>query len=403
MRPDELFSLARLRVSIIWPALASAVWALRPAQPVANLLLLCGGAVATDTRWRVYYDPEAIASFTVGQAATALVHEAWHCLRLHGPRANALHVEPRWLAALAAALDAEINGDMERCTPAPDWPYEIFTPKDFDLPPGLPFADYYPAAQRVVGPEEPCCCCCLGGSSMGGGPRAWEQPGAAGGVDALEAEGIRRDVAQAIQRGGYGRGCYPAELFRWAEGVLAPARVPWQRLLAQTIRGSLSFASGAVDYTRQVPNRRQAVTPVLLPTLRRPRVTVDVVIDTSGSMGTAELHEALAETEGVLKATGAGVRLYAVDAAVHGGVQHVRRAADVKLLGGGGTDMGAGIAFAERQRPRADVLIMATDGATPWPAQRPRIARVIVCLVGRHHAAAKAAVPPWAQVVEVSP
>lgn len=396
MSPEELFALARLRASIQWPQLAHGIWSLCAPIAVPGLLAECNGAIATDMRWRVYYDPEALASFTVAQAATAIVHEAWHCLRRHGPRVKAAAIEPRWYSARAIALDCEVNGDMERHTPAPDWPYAVPLPSKLrrPMPDGLPWEQYFSAAQDHAGPDT--VIRIIGGSSMDGVPRSWER-GDLPGVGDVESASIRDTVARAIRAH---PGSLPGGWLRWADDVLLPAKVPWQHVLAMQLRGGLATASGAVDFSRAIPSRRQAVTPVVLPVMRRPVVRVDVVADTSGSMGDIELNALRAEVEGIAKATGAGVRGYACDAAVHGGVQHVRSGRGLKLHGGGGTDMGVGIAFAEAQRPKADVLVVITDGFSPWPARRPRFVRTIVVLVGRHDS--RDSVPRWALCVEAS-
>jgi predicted metal-dependent peptidase len=393
---QDLFSLARLRATIDWPQLAGMIWSLREPIPVVGLLDRCGGAIATDMKWRVYYDPAAVEAWTPGQAATALAHEAWHCLRHHGRRVQSAGIEPRWRKALGVALDVEINGDMNRCTPRPEWPYAVAVPDDFDMPAGLPWEDYYPAAQAAIGPSH--VSFGAGGSSADGVLRPWERSGLPGAGPA-EQSAVANAVARAIASA---PGNAPLGWRRWAGEQLAPPKVPWQRLLAVRIRSGLSAASGAVDYSRQIPSRRQAVTTVILPTLRGPRCAVDIVVDTSGSMSEEDLRAVLAEVEGIIKSAGAVVRVYACDAKVHGGVQRVQRANAVQLLGGGGTDMGAGIAFAEKQRPRASVLVILSDGETPWPKQPPRFARVIVALV-RNAQRALRRLPTWAHVVEVLP
>ena len=44
----------------------------------------------------------------------------------------------------------------------------------------------------------------------------------------------------------------------------------------------------------------------------------------------------------------------------------------IRLEGGGGTDMGAGLDAAAALRPRPDLIIVLTDGFTPWrPAPPP--------------------------------
>jgi predicted metal-dependent peptidase len=68
----------------------------------------------------------------------------------------------------------------------------------------------------------------------------------------------------------------------------------------------------------------------------------------------------------------------------------------VNLGGGGGTDMGVGIEAAVLLRPRPGVIIVLTDGYTPWPAVPPAGIEVIVVLT-RPDAASYA--PAWARVL----
>ena len=74
------------------------------------------------------------------------------------------------------------------------------------------------------------------------------------------------------------------------------------------------------------------------------------------------------------------VRVLAVDTDVHA-VRRVSKASQVALAGGGGTDMGAGIAAAAALRPRPSVTIVLTDGYTPWPERPPAGMRVVVGLL----------------------
>jgi len=159
--------------------------------------------------------------------------------------------------------------------------------------------------------------------------------------------------------------------------------------------------SGAVDYSYRRPSRRSAVTaPVVLPALRRPVPQVAVVCDTSGSMTEDLLAMALAEVEGLLRALGLArqVRVLACDTAV-GPAQRVSSARQVQLIGGGGTDMGAGIAAAAALRPRPGVTVVLTDGFTPWPAGPPKGMRVVIGLLGERAPEA----PSWARAVRVEP
>jgi predicted metal-dependent peptidase len=138
---------------------------------------------------------------------------------------------------------------------------------------------------------------------------------------------------------------------------------------------------------------------VVLPALRRPVPEVAVVCDTSGSMSDELLAMALAEVEGLLRSLGMArqLRVLACDTAV-APAQRVTSARQVSLVGGGGTNMGAGIAAAAALRPRPGVCVVLTDGYTPWPSAAPKGMRVVVGLLG----AGAPAAPAWARAVIVT-
>lgn len=137
---------------------------------------------------------------------------------------------------------------------------------------------------------------------------------------------------------------------------------------------------------------------VVLPALRRPVPEVAVVCDTSGSMTDDLLGAALAEVEGLLHSLGLArqARVLACATAV-GAAQRVTSARQVELVGGGGTNMGAGIAAAADLRPRPAVTVVLTDRFTPWPDEPPRGIRVVVGLLGDEAPEA----PGWARTVRV--
>jgi predicted metal-dependent peptidase len=95
------------------------------------------------------------------------------------------------------------------------------------------------------------------------------------------------------------------------------------------------------------------------------------------------------------------VRVMAVDAAVQT-VQSVTNARQLNLVGGGGTDMGAGLVAAARLRPRPSVVVVLTDGMTPWPAQAPKGMQVVVGMIGNRTQGGRPwAAPAWARVVPI--
>lgn len=222
------------------------------------------------------------------------------------------------------------------------------------------------------------------------------------GISRTEAELIRRQVAEAVRvaAANAGRGTVPGHWLRWANERLRP-RVDWRRVLASAVRHAIADVAGAADYTYRRPSRRQAACEAILPSLRQPVPEVAIVVDTSGSVSDEMLSQALGAVAGVLRACGLrqGVHVLAVDTRVQT-CHRVFRPEQVRLAGGGGTDMATGIDAAARLRPRPQVVVVLTDGETPWPATPPRNVRVVVGLLGR--AAASSAVPAWARVVEVN-
>jgi len=168
------------------------------------------------------------------------------------------------------------------------------------------------------------------------------------------------------------------------------------------VRRAVGWTNGNTDYTYSRRSRRQSALPnVVLPGTRRPIPNVALVIDTSGSVDDELLGWALGEVDGALRGlgvTGSSVTVLACDAAGHT-VARVRNARDAKLAGGGGTDMRVGIAEAGLLRPRPDVIVVFTDGYTPWPDQPPLGSAVIAAMLGRHGTVLPPC-PSWAKRID---
>ncbi|MFI1996158.1 VWA-like domain-containing protein [Actinoplanes sp. NPDC020271] len=245
------------------------------------------------------------------------------------------------------------------------------------------------------------------GSGSGGERRDWERPESEddesdGSVSDGRAEMVRRQVARDIEAHERAGGDVPAGLSRFA-GETLTTEVDWRRELRSVVSRSRATVAGMRDYTYARPSRRASAVPGLaLPAMRAPRPPrLDVVIDTSGSMTGTMLGQVTAELRGIIRALrGDTVRVLCCDART-GEVQRIARIEDVEFTGGGGTDMRVGLTTAAALRPRADVVVLATDGDTPWPleppAGNPRARYVVVLVDGdRPH------VPAWMRKIVVS-
>jgi len=196
-----------------------------------------------------------------------------------------------------------------------------------------------------------------------------------GSVDEGRGDLIAYDTARqvAAHERANGRGSVPAGMTRWAADLLDPV-VDWRAELRSVVSNRCAAVTGRRDYSYRRPGRRHAPAGVILPSMIAPAPPSGaIVLDTSGSMSSADLAQGVAEVAGILKNVSRGrsrLSVIACDAAA-ASAQAVRNAADVALVGGGGTDMRIGMDAAAALRPRTDFVVVFTDGDTPWPLEPP--------------------------------
>jgi predicted metal-dependent peptidase len=382
--PRERLAAARLWAAHRQPYLASAIFA-----ATTHLDPQCH-TIAVDRSWNLHADPVKVLDLRTDDLGRLLLHLVGHLVRGHAERASRLGVAEdnarEWWNRVA---DAEINDDLVRVGARP--PVADDLPATFEAPDRGLAETYYEL--DPAGPRRWDC-----GSGCDDGDRPWDRAG----IDAQQCELLRLSVAGEIQRhDAHHPGTTPRGWLRWAE-ALVPSRVDWRRALAAEVRRSVASVSGRVDYTYSRRSRRAESAPhVGLPAQDRPTPEVAIVCDTSGSMHDALLARVLAEVEGILVRAGlrqGNVRVLAVDTNVHA-VRRATRASDVVLAGGGGTDMGAGIHAAAALRPRPSVIVVLTDGHTPWPARPPRDVKIVVGVLAEWAYGAAPDPPSWARTI----
>ncbi|MFB8182705.1 VWA-like domain-containing protein [Streptomyces sp. NPDC055966] len=365
----KLFA-ARLHAARVRPYLATALFALRPVESRQV------PTMGVDRYWRCYVSAAFVDRTPVAELAAVWVHEVAHLLRDHHGRGDRVARErgltgPAERLRMNIAADCEINddvyGDGLVC------PEDAVTPGKLGLRPGELMEDYL--RQFRLGPRLARQAWLDCGSGADGLERPWELgPGGAHGLSEQERDAVRFRVAQGI-RGAPGNA--PQGWRRWAEEVFHPPQ-PWRQLLGSALRSAVSASGVGEDYRYGRPARRSAGLPeVVLPSLRRSPPRVCVVVDTSGSVSDAELGSALLEVAAICRASGGRRDLVSVlscDAAAQT-VQPLYRTEGIELVGGGGTDLRTGFARALRMRP--DVVVVLTDGQTPWPEARPPCRTVV--------------------------
>lgn len=441
---------ARVQALTRWPYAATILFAFK-LVPVNDGL----ETMAVDKGLRLYYNPSFVDSNSVQGLATVLLHEVLHVVHNHAGRFGNLKAANPSHEIWNIAGDLGINHilyeagmsfsegfqpvtfdsyppsiglDPEK--PTEDAFHKLNSEKDAgeegdrkpgDIPsPGKGGDDEEPSDDeegKAPGGREGS----KGGSSPGHGncgsiadgiEKSYELPG--DDLDAPAATGEEIDVILdgfATDAVKYARehGNVPKGLARAVDDYLDP-KIDWRRQLAALIRREVASVAGRKDYTYRRPSRRQDAlrggkSEIILPAMRQqPPPTIAVVYDTSGSMSQQALTAGMSEILGITKALAGKAQLFAIpcDEKPHG-VFQIKTQADllkVKPLGGGGTNMPAGIEFAIKQKPQPKIIVVITDGFTPWPGQKPRnIEQILVILTER---GAEKDVPSWMPVLHLN-
>lgn len=394
MSDVDIIQVARYMLDTKFPYLSDVTFSLTP------VLTTGFETIAVDKQGRLYYDPDVLRQkWNNEQCMAVLFHEINHLIREHHARVGE-RVPKMW----NIAGDLEINDDLEAVTgvKVPD----ILYPQQFELP-NEQLAEWYYDNLPVImqSAENPngdgtndfgfvdC------GSVAHGQAQGYEKGDASGeGLTPQDLEVLRDKVAEKVdEETQKARGNVPKGLQRWAKKRLTK-KVDWRKELAASIRQAISHKSGASDYTYARPSRRHQSSDVIMPSTYEPTPSVAVVIDTSGSMGLEEVGMAIGETGKILKSLGCrdSVAVYSVDSEVHT-AQRVFSERQIKTKGGGGTDMRKGIAHALKGKPRPEVIVVVTDGYTPWP-ESPISAKLVIALTVPY----RDETPKWAKTVVIS-
>ena len=374
-----------------WPYLSTLIFSLRIVE-TEDLPTL-----AVDAGWRMYYNPTFVLQQIPEVLATMVLHEALHCVSKHSARFEALGREDTSHEIWNLSGDANINQMLDDAK----MPWGEFDPVRYEslakygvkggMTTELTFFTMvkYFEDNPSKNPDHSDC-----GGVTGGSARGYEIPKSDMDNPSIkndQQDVIRDRVAQDVIKHARekGVGSVPGELLRWANELLNP-QIDWKRELAGMMRSSLATVLGRKDYTYARPSRRQSSMAIhdpefILPSMRKPAPpTIAIIIDTSGSVQDKEITEFLSEVDGIASANGIaqGITVIPCDAQV-GEIQKIRSIsgiADIKLSGGGGTDLRVGIAAAESLKPQPKIVIVLTDGYTPWPESiDSHIEKLIIC------------------------
>lgn len=412
------------------PYFASILYALRPLDAPGL------GTFAVDKGLRLYIDFDAVRDdlrLTADQCSQALLHECSHVWRQHMVRAQEAHVTNREAELANIAADAEINDDLVDA--GCGWLGEFgIVPAKIGQPSYETYEFYLEALRKHVKNTPMCGSCgkhqpqpsqgqqgqpqpsqgqgdgsgsgcpecgsdgpytgC--GSISGGTPAPCELPGGddAGGAGTpasdVEVENVLTRTADDIVQASKTRGDVPGALVTQARATLAPPQVPWQRVLFVMARQAMTKALGRrkATYTKRSRRRHNATMGgsgkrIVYPGRFTPKLRLLFVRDTSGSMSTPYMNALGNEVVGVARSMHIQdefLRVMDVDTVVHSVKPYKNVKTLTEVTGRGGTNMCAAIEAAAELDPQPDVVVVGTDGFTPWPEAAPGFP-VIACIV----------------------
>lgn len=234
------------------------------------------------------------------------------------------------------------------------------------------------------------------GGEQGFDEHDWES---AGDLPEETKRELERELDQAIRQGiisnrkinGTGGGDLEREL-----GGLVTPKVDWREQLREFVK---SICAGKDASTWRRPNRRFIGSGVYMPTLVSERVNhVAVAVDTSGSIGGAELNAFLSEFVAICEQVNPEhIDLLYWDGQVAGhetytGADAPNIVSSTKPAGGGGTSPSCITAYLKKKALRPDVAVILTDGhvgsdwgeeeGNAWPCP------TLWCIVGGNTAVA---------------
>lgn len=156
-----------------------------------------------------------------------------------------------------------------------------------------------------------------------------------------------------------------------AQRQMQPSKVSWQSIFRRVIsKMNDAVVRGRADYSYRRTNRRAHGSEFIFPGMVQYTPRVMFGIDTSGSMSTEDYNHLLNEIEGIIRALSKGkdsLQVFTIDTRVNN-IAPVSSVKQIKLYGGGGTDMSVGWQYVNSlpKKKLPDIFILATDGFTDW-------------------------------------
>lgn len=156
------------------------------------------------------------------------------------------------------------------------------------------------------------------------------------------------------------------DFLKVAAALMDPPKVDWRTLFRRAIAKSYNSSIAGKSYTSYKRVNRRSQGSIIFPGTVDYQPTAMFGIDTSGSMGKTDYENLLSEIEGIMKngmRSKDALRTFCVDTDVKN-IEFVKSVKNLKLTGGGGTEMAAAFRFVNSlsKREQPDIFVLGTDG-----------------------------------------
>ena len=183
-------------------------------------------------------------------------------------------------------------------------------------------------------------------------------------VSAEEAKEILDEIDKALREGGMLAGRMGAKIPRVISDLLEP-KIDWREALREFVS---STTKGNDEFTWRRMNKRQMANDIYLPSIENESIgEIIVAIDTSGSIGGAEITEFATELVSICEVCQPeAVRVLWWDTEVHGEQIFKDNYSDIakmlKPMGGGGTKVSCVSEYVTKHKLNAECVLVFTDG-----------------------------------------
>ena len=178
-------------------------------------------------------------------------------------------------------------------------------------------------------------------------------------------------------------GKLPAGIDRYVEQILEP-KIRWQDVLYRFITNEVPN-----NYTYRRPHKRSEILDFYMPSYLKENLEVACFIDTSCSISKEEIAEFKSENISIAKAfESVKMVLGYIDVKVHDVLEvsngNISKIIDFVPKGGGGTDMRNVFPWLDKNMPFAKVVIIFTDGYTPWVEEKDLNGRHVLWIITKN-------------------